>query len=234
MQGCYHFKWSSATFYRWKQKEEDNYEKSPDKDEQLPMQRRPIRHESQVHGLLRYLKEERVFTRSTNVKEEPLLTHARNGTSYKFDPLWYVELINMAGASLDSIGFGVETIQVCVTQIYSEKLSLPREEASYYTPSDTWCYWFMRQKMGLSLRKQCTVPLSPEEKAKQDQLHEITLERLALLLDEGLKTKYVIGSDEFGMYLFQTNTDKDEMEEVVDEEEDVEGALVHTKMRSGR
>ena len=56
--------------------------------------------------------------------------------------------------------------------------------------------------MGLSLRKQCTVPLSPEEKAKQDQLHEITLQRLALLLDEDLKTKYVIGSDEFGIHLF--------------------------------
>ena len=48
-------KWSSATFYRWKQKEEENYAKSPDKDEQLPQEARPIRHESQVHGLLRFL-----------------------------------------------------------------------------------------------------------------------------------------------------------------------------------
>ena len=60
----------------------------------------------------------------------------------------------------------------------------------------------MRQKMGLSLRKKCTVPLNPEAKKKQDQLHEITLEQLALLLDEGLKSKYVIGSDEFEMHLF--------------------------------
>jgi hypothetical protein len=29
-------KWSSATFYRWNQKEEENYAKSPDKDDQLP------------------------------------------------------------------------------------------------------------------------------------------------------------------------------------------------------
>ena len=182
--------------------ERENYEKSPDNDEQLPLSRRPIGHESQVHGLLHNLKEEHAFTRSTNPQEEPLLTHARNGSPCKFDPLWYPELITMTEESLDSIGFGPETIQVCATQIYTEKLSLTPEDASCYTPSDRWCYWFMRQKMGLSLRKQCTTPLTPEAKAKQDQLHEITLQRLALLLDEGLKSKYVIGSDEFGMLFF--------------------------------
>ena len=46
------------------------------------------------------------------------------------------------------------------------------------------------------MRNQCATPLSPEAKAKQD--HEIT--RLALLMDEVLKYKYVIGSDEFGMH----------------------------------
>ena len=56
--------------------------------------------------------------------------------------------------------------------------------------------------MGLSLRKLCTSPWSPEARIKQDQFHEITLQRIALLLDEGLKSKYVIGSDEFGMLLF--------------------------------
>jgi hypothetical protein len=54
------------------------------------------------------------------------------------------------------------------------------------------------------MRKQCTSPLSPEARIKQDQLHQITLQRIriTLLLDEGLKSKYVIGSDEFGMLLF--------------------------------
>ena len=99
------------------------------------------------------------------------MTHARNGSPGKFDPLWYYELISMAGESLYIIGIDLETIQVCDTQIYSEKLSLTPQDASYYTPSDTWCYWFMRQKMGLCLRKQCTIPMSPEAKAKQDQLH---------------------------------------------------------------
>ena len=148
--------WPKSTFHRWLKTERENYEKSPDNDEQLPLQRHPIRHESQVHGLLRNLKEERAFTRSTNPQEEPLLTHARNGSPCKFDPLWYPELITMTEESLDSIGFGPETIQVCATQIYTEKLSLTPEDASCYTPSDRWCYWFMRQKMGLSLR--CTSP----------------------------------------------------------------------------
>ena len=57
------------------------------------------------------------------------MTHARNGSPFKFDPLWYPEGISMAGESLDSIGFGPETIQVCSTQIYSEKLSLTPEDA---------------------------------------------------------------------------------------------------------
>ena len=195
-------KWSSATFYRWKQKEEENYAKSPDKDEQLPQEARPIRHESQVHGLLRTIKEDREFAKSTNPKEEPFMKDARTGRQHNFDPLWYPQLISMAEESLDSMGFGPETIAICATQIFSEKLSLPAEEASFYTPSDRWCYWFMRQKMGLSMRKQCTSPLSPEARIKQDQLHQITLQRIALLLDEGLKPKYVIGSDEFGMLLF--------------------------------
>ena len=71
-----------------------------------------------MHGLIHILKEERDFTGSTKVKEEPLMTHSRNGSPWKFDPLWYPELINMAGAFLDRIVFGVETIQVCGTQIY--------------------------------------------------------------------------------------------------------------------
>ena len=52
---------------------------------------------------------------------KPLMSHARNGVPSKFDPLWYPELIRMTEESLDIIGFGPKTIQVCDTQIYSEK-----------------------------------------------------------------------------------------------------------------
>ncbi len=68
-------KWSSATFYRWKKDEEQNYAKSPDKDEQLPQEARPIRHESQVHGLLCTVQEDHGFAKSANPKEEPLMKH---------------------------------------------------------------------------------------------------------------------------------------------------------------
>ena len=63
-------KWSSTTFYRWKQREEQNYVKSPDKDEKLPQEARPIRHERQVHGFWRTVQQDRTFgnctTRSRN------------------------------------------------------------------------------------------------------------------------------------------------------------------------
>ena len=47
-----------------------------------------------------------------------------------------------------------------------------------------------------------SVCFGEQAKQKQDQLHKITLQRLAVRLQEGLKKKYVIGSDEFGMHLF--------------------------------
>ena len=43
--------WKKTTFHRWLKTEKENYDKPPDKDLQLPMPRRPIRHESQVTGL---------------------------------------------------------------------------------------------------------------------------------------------------------------------------------------
>jgi hypothetical protein len=44
-----------------------------------------------------------------------------------------------------------------------------------------------------------------QEREKQDHLHNITLQRLVVRFDEGLKPKYVLGSDEFGMHLFPTS-----------------------------
>ena len=99
----------STKFYRWKQKEEQNYLKSPDQDEQLPQDACPIRHENQVHGLFHTIKEDREFAKSTNPKEEPFMKDSRTGRQHNFDPLWYPELISMAGESLDSMGFDPET-----------------------------------------------------------------------------------------------------------------------------
>ena len=43
--------WKKTTFHRWLKTERENYEKSPDKDEQLPIQRHLIRQENLVHGV---------------------------------------------------------------------------------------------------------------------------------------------------------------------------------------
>ena len=75
---------------------------------------RPIRHERQVHGLLRTIKEDHEFAKSTHPKEEPLMKDARTGRQHNFDPLWYPELISMAGESLDSMDFDTETITIFI------------------------------------------------------------------------------------------------------------------------
>ena len=56
--------------------------------------------------------------------------------------------------------------------------------------------------MKLVQRRSSGNPIGPEVSAKQDDLHLITLQRLALLIDSGLKLKYIIGSDEFGLHSF--------------------------------
>jgi len=85
-------------------------------------------------GLLRTIKEDREFAKSTNPKQEPIMKDARTGRQHKFDPLWYPQLISMARESLDSMGFGPETIAICATQIYSEKFSLQRQRRPSIRP----------------------------------------------------------------------------------------------------
>ena len=97
MPKCYHSKVGVRHILQVEGERRKNYVKSPDKDEQLLQEEHPIRHESQVHGLLRTLKEDRAFAKSTNPREEPLMKHAHSGRQHKFDPLWYPELIAWQG-----------------------------------------------------------------------------------------------------------------------------------------
>jgi len=87
-------------------------------------------------------------------------------------------------------------------QLHGEKMNLPDDEAMMYTPSLEWDYWFIRVQMNLRLRKVCGAPVSPEARVKQDKLHKISLQRLAVRIADGLDPKYIIGSDQFGMHLF--------------------------------
>ena len=67
-------------------------------------------------------------------------------------------------------------------QLYGEKMNLPDAEAIMYKPSERWAFWFMRVQMNLCLRKVCGAPVSPDAREKQDKLHHITLQRLAVRL----------------------------------------------------
>jgi hypothetical protein len=56
--------------------------------------------------------------------------------------------------------------------------------------------------MNLRLRKVRGSPVAPEARENQDKLHNITLQRLAVRIDDCLDPKYIIRSDQFGMHLF--------------------------------
>jgi len=81
-------------------------------------------------------------------------------------------------------------------------MNLTDDEGMMYTPSLEWAYWYMRVQMNLRLQKVCGAPVSPEARVKQDKLHNITLQRLAVRIADGLDPKYMIGFNQFGMHLF--------------------------------
>ena len=66
----------------------------------------------------------------------------------------------------------------------------------------TWCYWFMHKHLNLVCRRVTGHSYTPEEIAKQDELHQRNLKRIAVLRRQGLDPKYIFGSDQFGIYLF--------------------------------
>ena len=70
--------------------------------------------------------------------------------------------MKMCNDSLDLLGFGPELVLAFATSIYGRKMELSHEEASMYTPSIQWAYWFMRTKLSLRLRKIVGAPVPPE------------------------------------------------------------------------
>ena len=63
-----------------------------------------------MYGLLYTIKEDHEFAQSSDPKEGPLMKHTYTDRHHKFDPLWYPQLISMTEESLDSMGFGPNTI----------------------------------------------------------------------------------------------------------------------------
>ncbi len=91
---------------------------------------------------------------------------------------------------------------VYTAQLHGEKMNLPDVEVMMYKPSERWSFWFIHVQMHLSMWKVCGTPVSPQVMENQDKLHNITLQRLTVRIADGLDPKYMIGSDQFGMYLF--------------------------------
>jgi hypothetical protein len=160
-----------------------------------------VRSQSQIAGLLVQVQLDRARAKEINQTIEPAFTK-KCGAPHKFDPSWYDTLKGMCREVMYTPGFGTTTVKALACMVMVDKMQLPVEDAFGMMPSDHWCWWFMRQQMNLVQRRSSGTPIRPEVSAKQDALHLITLQRLALLIDSGLKLKYIIGSDEFGLHLF--------------------------------
>ena len=106
---------------------------------------------------------------------------------------WYDELIIKVKPFLPLPGFGPHVVCTLGQQLYAEKTA--DEE---WEPSDSWARWFMKNKMGLALRRVTGSAVTPAAAQKQEELHEINLGVLALLKEEGLEDEDIWFYDEIG------------------------------------
>ena len=141
--------------------EENAFKRSEEFDASLHFLSRPIRHQSQISGFRNQLGADRAYVRGTMVDKEPVL-RTKNGRSFAFSPEWYPDLVKMCNASLDMLGFGPEMVLALATEVYATKMLIDDKDAPMYTPSQPWAYWFMRNKLGLRLRKIVGAPVTPE------------------------------------------------------------------------
>ena len=190
---------SERTCHRWLAKEKAAFDLPPEKDGQDGYT--PVRSMSHIAGLLVQVEQDRLAAKKTNPASEPRF-NTKNGRPFLFEPQWYPDLITMCREVLYTPGFGVSTVKAFSVTVMCDKMGLPPEDAFGLMPSDNWAWWFMRQQMGLVIRRASGTPVAAEVGAKQDELHLITLQRLSVMIDNGLKLKYIIGSDEFGLHLF--------------------------------
>ena len=115
----------------------------------------------------------------------------------------YAELEMRCNELVDVAGFGPDLVVALASQVYHENLAEP--DGTVWNVSLEWAYWFMRKELGLVVRRIGSHDTaSPEQVEQQQRLHELNVEYVAIALTEGLPAKYVLMSDEFGMFLFPT------------------------------
>jgi hypothetical protein len=135
--------------------------------------------------------------------KEPACLH--QGRPFTFLPAWYDELAKKCTDILDDVmGFGPHMVGAFATEIYRKQMAVSEGEA--WQPSYEWCLWFMVKKLKLVPRRTSGSRVQPDAQEKQEALHKLTVQRIAVHLSEGLNPKYIIGADEFGSHLFPQET----------------------------
>ena len=138
-----------------------------------------------------------------SVKDEPdeQVEHKGAKTSFKFPPAYYQQLKVDCAELMDMMGFGSCTVHALAASIVRDKADDDERHLSW-EPSMDWCYWFMHAQLGLVVRNVTGFVCTAEQIAKQDDLHLSNLKTLALAFHDGLPIKYLLGSDQFGLFLF--------------------------------
>ena len=105
-----------------------------------------------------------------------------------------LDLVNIAGC-------GPDLVAELASQVDHETMIQP--DGTGWNPSERWAYWFVGAHLGLVPRRITSRDAaSPEQIEQQARLHELNVEFIAIALQEGLHPKFIMGSDEFGMFLF--------------------------------
>ena len=90
------------------------------------------------------------------------------------------------------MGFGACTVHALAASIARDKADDDERHLS----------WEPSTQLGLVVRKVTGSVCTAEQIAKQDDLHLSNLKTLALAFHDGLPIKYLLGSDQFGLFLF--------------------------------
>ena len=188
---------SRATAYRYFEREKALFDKDVSKGwtESGPQ---GLRRKPDVISLVNDIDRARKEAKAMTVSDEPVCV--TDDRRFTFLPSWHEKLAKRCNELQDVMGFGVAIVQAFASEIYSEELLVPLTQA--WIPSLEWCYWFLDKKLGLVKRRVTGSKASPEQQEIQQRLHLLNLQRLAILLHDGLNPKYIIGADEFGCHFF--------------------------------
>ena len=135
-----------------------------------------------------------------NHDAEPELL-GKKGRPYLFHSSLYPNLISRLEETIDIVGFG-PTLVATMVGIILKSLLRTDNDVSIFEPSQEWCRWFLRTKMGLVKRRVTSHAYSTQEREKQSHLHQLNLDHLAkMIAEDGLTSDFIFCTDELGVNL---------------------------------